>query len=240
MLREFSKKNLLASLRGTFTSRPLESAFQIEWYRAFTSLVGHGVGLSSEWSHSSDGRIDFRIHDQGWGVEILRDGDRLREHCQQFTSTGRYYDWIQKGLLRDWVILDCRHTTPKRYGMHCTAILLFSTKLTFRLDVMGTKLWRVIFKDDYSSAVVLDHQNNTKIPEFTLFDWTQYLRLRVTKHLLVWTETVCGFRVEFESKEKKREKRKKKKEKNNYTLHCRNKITWYIPPLQAHTILVSN
>lgn len=75
-------------------SRPVESAFQVEFYRAFTSLVEHGAGLSSEWLYSSEGRIDFLVHGSGWGVEILRDGDRLRNHCNRFRPSGQYGDWI--------------------------------------------------------------------------------------------------------------------------------------------------
>lgn len=126
VLRGFSRKNLCASVRGTSLSRPVESAFQDEWYRAFTCLMGHGVRLSSEWSQSSEGRIDFQIHDQGWGVEILRDGDRLQEHCERFMSTGKYHDWIRKGILKDWVILDCRHTTPRKYGIATEYTAIFS------------------------------------------------------------------------------------------------------------------
>lgn len=126
--------------------------------------MGHGVCLSSERSHSSEGRIHSQIHDQGWGVEILRDGDRLREHCEQFMPTGKYHDWIRKGILKDWVILDCRHATPGEYGiaMEYTAILLFFTKLTLNLDVPGTKLWRVTFRNDYLSVVVLNYQTTYK------------------------------------------------------------------------------
>ena len=113
VLRCFSRKNILASIHAS-SSRPVESAFQVEFYRAFTSLVGHGAGLSSEWSYSSDGRIDFLVHDSGWGIEILRDGDRLRNHCNRFRLSGQYGDWIRRGVLKDWVIIDCRHTWPKK------------------------------------------------------------------------------------------------------------------------------
>ena len=173
VLRCFSRKNILASIHAS-SSRPVESAFQVEFYRAFTSLVGHGAGLSSEWSYSSDGRIDFLVHDSGWGIEILRDGDRLRNHCNRFRLSGQYGDWIRRGVLKDWVIIDCRHIWPKKYGIATkhTAIphSLQRSANTPHLDVPGTRLWRVVFQDDYVSAVALDHKNKIKIPEFTLFD----------------------------------------------------------------------
>lgn len=173
VLRHFSRKNIRASINAS-SSRPVESSFQVEFYRAFTCLVGHGAGLSSEWSYTSEGRVDFWVHDLGWGVEILRDGDRLRNHCNRFRRSGQYGDWIKKGVLKDWIIIDCRHTWPKKYGIATkhTAVphSLQRNANIPHLDVPGTKLWRVMFKDDYSFAVVLDRTNNTKISEFTLFD----------------------------------------------------------------------
>lgn len=36
--------------------------------------------VSTEWSGGGNGRIDFWIPDAKWGIELLRDGDRLDEH----------------------------------------------------------------------------------------------------------------------------------------------------------------
>lgn len=57
--------------------RPPEAVFQDEFYRCFWNEVGSGVGICSEWTGIRQGRIDFQIIDPGWGVELLRDGDRL-------------------------------------------------------------------------------------------------------------------------------------------------------------------
>ena len=117
VLRNFSRKNLLSSnLRTSTISRPPEAQFQDEWYRAFYSVVGHGVAISSEWSSDGDGRIDFRVKDPEWGFELLRDGDRLSQHCSRFLPQGSYHRWITQGFLTDWIILDCRHTLPQRYS----------------------------------------------------------------------------------------------------------------------------
>lgn len=128
VLRQFSRKNLLSSVpkRPTASTffRPLEAQFQDEWYRAFFSLVGHGVAISSEWSCAGDGRIDFRIIEPAWGIEILRDGDRLTEHCNRFLDLGAYHRWITKGFIKDWLILDCRHSSPQKYGMTFYTYLL--------------------------------------------------------------------------------------------------------------------
>lgn len=102
----------------------IEAQFQDEWYRAFYSLLGHGVAMSSEWSHCGDGRIDFRIVEPLWGIEFLRDGDRLTEHCNRFGEKGTYYRWISNGFIRDWLILDCRHSNPQKYGKVSSFLIL--------------------------------------------------------------------------------------------------------------------
>lgn len=38
------------------------------------------------------------------------------------------------------------------------------------LDVPGIKLWRVLFKDNYSSVLILDCGNKAVVPEFPLLD----------------------------------------------------------------------
>src|SRR5436305_12426297 len=88
VLRKFSRSNLRLSHTGRLGAsgqvRPPEAQFQDEWYRAFNSLLGHGFAISSEWSQSGDGRIDFRIVGPDWGIELLRAGDRLAERCNRF------------------------------------------------------------------------------------------------------------------------------------------------------------
>ena len=96
--------------------RPPEAQFQDEWYYAFKSLLGHDVVISSEWSRSGDGRIDFRIVGPVWGIELLRDGDRLSKHCNRFLDNSSYHRWIRNGYIKDWIILDCRHSRPQKYS----------------------------------------------------------------------------------------------------------------------------
>jgi hypothetical protein len=119
VLREFSRKRLLSSPSKTIAPyyRPVEAAFHDEWYRAFCSLFSPGVGISSEWVRAGDGRIDFKILEPGWGVELLQDGNQLAERCGRFEEGGAYHKWIAKGEIRDWLILDFRHTEPESYGM---------------------------------------------------------------------------------------------------------------------------
>ena len=118
-------------------ARTLESQYQDEFYRAFTSLVGNGVGISSEWSRSKEsssskgGRIDFRILGPKWGVELLRDSTKktLDEHYKRFLPNGKYHKWISKGLISDWLVIDCRCSTPERYSKFISVLHLWVTPL---------------------------------------------------------------------------------------------------------------
>jgi hypothetical protein len=108
---------------------------------SLAELVAHGVGISSEWSGTGNGRIDLKneanimfysgtckkvfttacarkghIPYRGAcvGRRVIRNGDKLKEHCTRFEPNCRYHNWIPKGPIKDWLILDCRHSRPKR------------------------------------------------------------------------------------------------------------------------------
>ena len=129
----FSKKNLLLSSAerrpAIAAARPLEAKYQDEFYRAFTSLLGNGVGISSEWSRDNRGRFDFRILGPKWGVQLLRDGDQLKDHYDRFLPGGKYYSWIESGLISDWLVIDCRCSTPEEYSKFTSLLHLWVTPL---------------------------------------------------------------------------------------------------------------
>ncbi|KAB8229541.1 uncharacterized protein BDW43DRAFT_303111 [Aspergillus alliaceus] len=152
VLRKFSLRNLssAAQLGTGAVMRPVEAAYQDEFYRALHALLGFSSKISSEWSGSKDGRIDFRIADVNWGIEVLREGNRLTKHCQRFINNGSYTQWIQNGWLQDWLIIDCRTSAPVPY------------------NVPGTKLWRAVFASDFSSIEILDSYNRSLVPRFPL------------------------------------------------------------------------
>jgi hypothetical protein len=88
VLEHFSSKNLRHHIEGKLSTaeklRPLEAQYQDEFYRAFNTIVGRGVPISSEWSRKGGGRVDFWIPQKRWG-------DRVTEHCNRFKKGGRYY-----------------------------------------------------------------------------------------------------------------------------------------------------
>lgn len=167
VLRKFSLRNLSSTTRvGTgAVIRPVEAAYQDEFCRALHAVLGFSTKVSSEWSGDGNGRIDFRLADVGWGIELLREGNRLGAHCQRFVGNGSYMQWIRSGWLRDWLIIDCRTSPPHPYSKFtpCSACTANS-----RVDVPGTKLWRAVFANDFSSVEVLDSSNRLLVPRFPL------------------------------------------------------------------------
>ena len=43
-----------------------------------------------------------------WGIELLRDGSKLREHSDRFL-TGAYSAFQKSGTIVDYALLDLRH-----------------------------------------------------------------------------------------------------------------------------------
>lgn len=96
--------------------RPVEAQYQDEFYRAFNTVVGRGVPISSEWSRGGNGRVDFWISEMRWGIELLREHSNVDEHCARFKKGGRYYQWVMDGMIKDYMVIDCA-TSPPDHGM---------------------------------------------------------------------------------------------------------------------------
>ncbi|KAJ7602033.1 hypothetical protein DFH06DRAFT_1351718 [Mycena polygramma] len=99
-----------ALLRASQLSVP-EAQYHNEFYRACSDLTGgRGMWLSPEFGSTEGkrGRIDFFMGSVGWGIEFLREGDRMGNHLARFGPNGAYYAWTQNQAIKDWVVLDCR------------------------------------------------------------------------------------------------------------------------------------
>ena len=81
-----------------------EAAFQDELYCCL-NLELHYLPILSEYSHTTDGRIDFYVSDKNWGIEVLQCGSdaEIAKHAARFTNGGRYYAW---GIMDDYIILN--------------------------------------------------------------------------------------------------------------------------------------
>ena len=125
VFKRFSATMLQSGIQGRRTGpsgqpRPRESAYQDELYRCYWLEVRNGAGICSEWSGTDSRQIDFYIPGPKWGIELLRDGDRVQEHLNRFKPNGAYHTWVQSGLLCEWLVLDCRNRPP---GKSCKCFL---------------------------------------------------------------------------------------------------------------------
>jgi hypothetical protein len=113
VIRKFLPQNLVEPrhLQSTIQTIP-EAHFQDEFYRACCSHTKSCVVSFPEFG-TKNGRIDFFIPSKKWGVELLRNGDRLLPHTKRFTD-GEYGKWIRDGTMKDYIILDFRPDRPPR------------------------------------------------------------------------------------------------------------------------------
>jgi len=95
------------------------------------------------------GRIDFFIRSKKWGVELLRDGDRLRDHYSRFT-TGEYGRWLQNGKMKEYILVDFRSTMPSQPKGDIKSLIY------------------VVSKSDWKSLEIYDHELK-KLDSFNLF-----------------------------------------------------------------------
>lgn len=172
VLRGFSLRNLASAARlGTgVAARPVEAYYQDEFYRSLQQVLGFSARIVSEWTGDKDNRIDIRIDDPRWGIELLCDGNRLGEHCDRFVGNGRYTPWIQNGSLQDWLVIDCRTSFPRKYSRFAPFFFfrLTAHMANFSIGVPGMKLWRAVFASDYTSVRILDASNHIVVDEFSL------------------------------------------------------------------------
>ncbi len=64
---------------------------------------------------TKNGQVDFYIPSERWGLELLREGNRLAEHSSRFARSGAYGRDLE---LDDFILLDCHTTQPKQsYGL---------------------------------------------------------------------------------------------------------------------------
>src|SRR3954467_10012818 len=96
---------------------PLEDQYQKEFYWClFTILDGHVV-TSPEFvikTGTKGGTIDFLVARKKWGLELLRDRDRLVEHMKRFEPGGQYFSMIQPGNMEQYIVVDFTVTQPTK------------------------------------------------------------------------------------------------------------------------------
>ncbi|KAJ7146259.1 hypothetical protein C8R44DRAFT_845471 [Mycena epipterygia] len=176
-IQNMSLLQFVVAVIGTFSSTALSKAarhtsgpnarpsfpeahFQNEMYTAAWRLTGgQGLWLSPEFgtprTTSPSGHIDFFVTGtNSWGIEVLREDDRIEDHMKRFEPGGAYHSWIANQTLSDYVILDFRVNT--------TAMESFP-----RLE--HTKLFHVSFQDEFNGFTIRDchlnvHSEGTLLP----------------------------------------------------------------------------
>lgn len=128
----FSLKLFDAARRGmrlgpSGSRLPKEASYKDEFYRAYTDLLQFRGGITTEWP-CGGGSLDVFITEQKWGIEFLRND--LNGHLKRFRDGGLYYKSTQDGTLRDWLIIDCGISTPRKKCMDS-----FSTPLPFQWSI---------------------------------------------------------------------------------------------------------
>jgi len=136
---------------------PPEAQYQDEFYRSCYACWKGSIKAFPEFG-TKNGRVDFFIPSKRWGVELLREGDRLAQHSGRFARSGAY----EVFSLDDYIILDCRTSWPRKQHSMCIVrqsmhFLFFS--LTLHTDIQ--KLYHVVFSDDYRFVDILDNMLNS-------------------------------------------------------------------------------
>jgi len=116
-----------------------EARYQDEFYRCCYTYSKSTLITYPEFDMAK-GRVDFYIPAKNWGVELLRDGNQLAQHCGRFSSpTGSYGSTFP---LSDYIILDCCTTFPTLSHPHLP------------------KLHHVVFSDNFCYAQIIDNRLN--------------------------------------------------------------------------------
>ena len=103
--------NLSRRVGDAGVARPMEAAYQDEFYRSLFSVTHGCVRLLQG---ARQGCIDFFIPSTKWGIELLHDGSKLEEHETRLFSHDAYGAWIASSEMMDYIVLDFRSTTPKK------------------------------------------------------------------------------------------------------------------------------
>ena len=110
---KFSPQMLMTTQRVSsagYVQHPPEAQYQDEFYHSCHTHSNSSLVTFPEFG-TAKGRVDFYIPAKKWGVELLRDSNRLVQHSRRFSlETGSYGTTLP---LTDYIILDCRTTQPR-------------------------------------------------------------------------------------------------------------------------------
>ena len=129
VVSKFSPRMLSTSRRlgpGRVQRSP-EARYQDEFYRCCHTRSNGSLVTFPEFGMAK-GRVDFYIPTKEWGVELLRDGDKLAQHSGRFSSQAGSYGTTLRPS--DYIVLDCRITLPRIPHLRKFIYLFTSVYLT--------------------------------------------------------------------------------------------------------------
>ncbi|KAF8540070.1 hypothetical protein BDD12DRAFT_835165 [Trichophaea hybrida] len=112
-LKHFSQTALTSHRRkinhAPGATRP-EAQYVYELYRCLYHITGGKSIVHSEYSYAVAGRIDLFLRNRRWGIEALKDGDRMSEHIHRCGPRGVYGSW---GVVSEYILLNFCTAPPK-------------------------------------------------------------------------------------------------------------------------------
>ncbi|KAI9349716.1 hypothetical protein BDR26DRAFT_852661 [Obelidium mucronatum] len=122
-----------------------ERAWQMEFYRTLFRCT-HDFVTSADVGglFGTRGAIDFTVHSHDktvfWGIELLREGNRVEDHIERFEDGGRYEVMCRK--FTDTCVLDIRREPKGRAPPDITDLQLFKNLTVF------------VYNESFSSGVL--------------------------------------------------------------------------------------
>ncbi|PYI26287.1 hypothetical protein BP00DRAFT_430457 [Aspergillus indologenus CBS 114.80] len=147
------------------TASTLEDQYQKEFYRClFPLLLEYQIAMSPEYlikktAGLRSGRIDFLVEQKKWGLELMRDGDRITQHMRRFKEDGPYFAMIRDGLMEDYIVVNFTQSRPRR-----------------KYPGYRGHLYHVVFSEDCRNVQVLDASDLSEVVAFVLVENASFFR----------------------------------------------------------------
>jgi hypothetical protein len=110
-----SQLSLPSRMGEESTNSPTEARYHFEFYCGAFEVTEGGVQVCPEFLSAAgelSGRINLFIPGKKWGIELMREGNRLAEHDLRFGPFSAYGVWLDLKDMEDYIILDCRTSMP--------------------------------------------------------------------------------------------------------------------------------
>ncbi|CAB5393752.1 unnamed protein product [Rhizophagus irregularis] len=134
----------------------LEQTWQKEFYRIGTQVLGRDHFLSCEVGSvfGCEGKIDFYVDKLEWAIELLRDGEDMKEHKARFEPSGEYEEIVKyaKSIaiidIRSIGRLDTRIEAKKVWGKKEDFIYVSCSKDfdAFKIECLGKETVTISFR----------------------------------------------------------------------------------------------